>query len=193
MQPTGICGGEIGRENNVDRAAYPGRLIAAVTPPVSRLYRQGPPSTMLQLILVLVVTLPIAWLASEFMAKTAVRVGLGVAAIAMSFAVAWIVGSLDRLQSNTYFGDATKDLIQNTIVELENGNADRVLLELKNLRSQFHPNYETRDDYDRLVAKYVNAVADSPVIHERGVPGWADEYVPQEVTPDQSEEGVTRP
>ncbi len=148
---------------------------------------------MLEVIVFLVVALPIAWLVSEFIGKTLVRVVLGVAAIAMTFGVAWIVGSLDRLHSNIYFGAATKDLIHNTIVELENGNTERVLCELKNLRSEFQPSYETRDNYDTLVAKYVNAVADSPVFHERGVPGWADESVTQEVNPDQRDEGETKP
>jgi hypothetical protein len=64
---------------------------------------------MLELVLFLVVALPIAWLVSEFIAKTAVRIGLGVATMAMAFGVAWIVGSLDRLQSNVYFGSATKE------------------------------------------------------------------------------------
>ena len=130
---------------------------------------------MFELILVLVVALPLAWLVSEFMARTEIRVGLGIAAIAMAFGVAWIVGSLDRLQSNIYFGDATKDLIQNTIIELENGNSDRVLAELRKLRSEFEPTYETRDAYDKLVAEYVDAVSDKPIIHQRGVPGWPHE------------------
>lgn len=148
---------------------------------------------MFELILFLVVALPIAWLVAEFIAKTAVRVGLGVATIAMAFGVAWIVGSLDRLQSNIYFGAATKDLIHNTIIELENGNTERVLSELKNLRSEFYPSYETRDDYDTLVANYVNAVSDSPVIHERGLPGWADDYATPKVPPDQPDGSVTKP
>jgi len=93
----------------------------------------------------------------------------------MSFGVAWIVGSLDRLDSNTWFGAATKDLIQNTIVELENGNDERVLTELRVLRSKFHPTYESRADYDKLVAEYVNAVSDTPILHERGDPRWVDE------------------
>ena len=130
---------------------------------------------MFELILVLVVALPLAWLVSEFMARTEIRVGLGIAAIAMAFGVAWIVGSLDRLQSNIYFGDATKDLIQNTIIELENGNSDRVLAELRKLRSEFEPTYETRDAYDKLVAEYVDAVSDKPIIHQRGVTGWSHE------------------
>jgi hypothetical protein len=130
---------------------------------------------MLELILFLVVALPIAWLISEFTARTEVRVILGMAAIAMSFAVAWGVGSLDRLQSNTYFGDATKDLVQNTIVELEKGNVERVVAALHELRSDFEPSYETRDEYDKLVAEYVERVSDDPIMHDRGVPGWSTE------------------
>lgn len=136
---------------------------------------------MLALILILVIVLPLAWLASEFQPRKEIRIPLGIAAIAMAFGVAWIVGSLDRLNSNSWYGSATKDLIQNTIVELENGNEDRVLTELRVLRSKFHPTYETRADYDKLVAAYVNAVSDRPILHERGVPGWADD-IPAEST-----------
>ena len=130
---------------------------------------------MLGLILVLVIVLPLAWLASEFQSRKEIRIALGIAAIAMAFGVAWIVGSLERLNSNIWYGTATKNLIQNTIMELEKGNDDRVLTELRALRSKFHPTYETRADYDELVAAYVNAVSDKPVLHERGDPRWADD------------------
>ena len=73
---------------------------------------------MLALILLLVIAFPITWFVSEFCNNRSARIGWGVCAIAMSFGVAWIVGSLDRLQSNIDFSEATKDLIQNTIVEL---------------------------------------------------------------------------
>lgn len=130
---------------------------------------------MLALILILVVALPIAWLASEFQSRKEIRIALGIAAIAMAFGVAWIVGSLDRLNSNMWYGDATKDLIQNTIVELERGHDDRVLTELRVLRSKFHPTYESRAAYDELVADYVTAVSNKPILHERGDPRWVHE------------------
>ena len=130
---------------------------------------------MLELILLLVVVLPIAWLISEFCNNRAIRIGLGVCAIAMSFGVAWIVGSLDRFRSNTYFAEATKDLVQNTIVELENGNDGLVLLGLKELRSDFNPTYESRDDYDRLVDRYVRAISKNPIFHKTGDPNWSTE------------------
>ncbi len=130
---------------------------------------------MLALILILVVVLPIAWIVSEFYDDRSARIGLGCCAIAMSFGVAWIVGSLDRLQSNIYFSEATKDLIQNTIVELENGKSDEVLAGLIELRSDFRPTYETRDDYDVLVDKYVRSISSTPIHHENGDPSWSHE------------------
>ncbi|ELP34489.1 MULTISPECIES: hypothetical protein [Pirellulaceae] len=132
---------------------------------------------MLELILFLVVALPIAWLISEFYDNRSVRIALGVSAIAMSIGVAWIVGKLDRLQSNIYFSEATKDLIQNTIVELENDNAATVLTELRTLRDDFRPTYETRDDYSVLVDRYIHSISASPVEHSDGDPRWSHEMV----------------
>ncbi len=132
---------------------------------------------MLELILFLVVALPIAWLISEFYDNRSVRIALGVSAIAMSIGVAWIVGKLDRLQSNIYFSEATKDLIQNTIIELENDNAATVLTELRTLRDDFRPTYETRDDYSVLVDRYIHSISASPVEHSDGDPRWSHEMV----------------
>lgn len=95
----------------------------------------------------------------------------------MSFGVAFIVGSLDRLQSNVYFAGATKDLIQNTIIELENDRADLVLTELRNLRDEFRPTYETRDEYDVLVDRYIYRISKSPVKHLGGDPRWSHELL----------------
>ena len=132
---------------------------------------------VLEFILLLVVAFPIAWLIAEFYDNRAARITLGVCAIAMSFGVAWIVGSLDRLQSNIYFSEATKDLIQNTIIELENDRADDVLTELRVLRDDFRPTYETRDDFDVLIDRYIHSISDAPVEHSDGDPRWSHEMV----------------
>ncbi len=142
---------------------------------------------MLELILFLVVALPIAWLISEFYNNRTAKIGLGLCAIGMSFGVAWIVGSLDRMQSNIYFSEATKDLIQNTIIELENGKSDLVLDKLRELRSDFRPTYETRDDYDVLVDQYIHAISDTPVEHSHGDPRWSHEMVESVPSPEKSE------
>ena len=141
---------------------------------------------MLELILFLVAAFPIAWLISEFKDNRGARITLGVCAIAMSISVAYIVGKLDRLQSNIYFSEATKDLIQNTIIELENDRADVVLAELTALRDDFRPTYETRDEYDVLVDRYIHAISTSPVEHTNGDPRWTHEMV--EFNPPEPEE-----
>ncbi|MEO1524879.1 MAG: hypothetical protein AAFX06_05555 [Planctomycetota bacterium] len=130
---------------------------------------------MLLVILALTVILPIAWFCSEFRAERSVRIGLGCAAIAMSFGVAWIVGSLGFIRTNVYFSEATKDLIQNTIIELEKGNSEQVLRGLTELRGEFRPTYETHDDYDVLVDRYIERISDDPVHHEDGNPLWSHE------------------
>ena len=127
---------------------------------------------MLQLVLILVVVVPLAWLASEFQPRTWLRLILGCGAILLSFGVAWVVGSLDRLESNAWYGAATKDLVQNTIEQLETGNTDHVLTELRRLRSGFHPSYESRSNYDKLVSKYVERVSDEPIVHDPGSLTW---------------------
>jgi hypothetical protein len=55
------------------------------------------------------------------------------------------------LNANAWYGFATKELIDATVVELDQGNQDRVLASLKHLREQFHPTYENRARYDELV------------------------------------------
>jgi hypothetical protein len=127
---------------------------------------------MLAVIFILTIAIPACWLVSEFQSRKEIRITLGILSIAMSFGIAWIVGSLERLNSNSWYGAATKDFIQNTIVELEDGNSERVLNELRVLRSQFHPTYETRADYDKLVGIYVQAISDNPIVHQGGDPGW---------------------
>ncbi len=125
---------------------------------------------MIVLILIPVIILPLLWLLSEFQPRRWPRVSLGCAALLMSFGDAWVVGALDRLNSNAWYGAATKDLIQNTIEQLEAGNTDRVVAELKRLRSKYNPSYESRSDYDKLVNEYVEHVSDVPTRHDPGGP-----------------------
>lgn len=105
--------------------------------------------------MVLVVVLPLGWLASEFQDNRGLRIFVGVLAIAMSFFVAFVVGSLEQMRSNTYFGDASKKMIETTIYALDDGRIDEVKLGLKELATEYQPSYETRANYDQLVALYV--------------------------------------
>lgn len=101
--------------------------------------------------LVLVVILPFGWLASELQDRRWLRLTLGTAAILLSFGVAFLVGSLTRLNYNAWYGGATQELIDTTISELEAGNVDRVLVSLRTLKAKYEPTYENRAHYDKLV------------------------------------------
>jgi hypothetical protein len=113
---------------------------------------------MLQFVLILTIALPIAWFVSEFDDRRWLRILCGVLALSMSFGVAYLAGSLDRLNSNAWFGAASADLIDATVHELENGDPELVVSELKALREQFHPTYENRARYDVLVWEYVTSL-----------------------------------
>src|SRR5688500_1698743 len=110
---------------------------------------------MLQVLLVLTIALPVAWFVSEFWPQRWVRLLLGCSAISLSFLVAAGVGSLDRLNSNAWYGGASKNLIDATVEELESGNTDRVIQELKTLQRDFQPTYENRARYDKLIEDYL--------------------------------------
>ena len=75
--------------------------------------------------------------------------------VAMVLVVAFVVGSLEQMRSNTYFGDASKKLIETTIYALDDGRIDEVKLGLKELATEYQPSNETRANYDQLVAVYV--------------------------------------
>jgi len=136
-------------------------------------------TVMAGLVAIVVLAISLAWLASEFQSRKEIRIGLGVTSLAMSFGVAWIAGSaagsFQIWNANAWYGAASKDLIENTIAELENGNVDQVLTELRVLNSKLEPGYETKADYDKLVAAYAYAISDSPSLHERNDPRWADD------------------
>jgi hypothetical protein len=106
-------------------------------------------------VLVLVVMTPIAWFASEYQDRRWLRLVLGSAAILLGFGVAFVVGSLERFNSNAWFGSATKELIDVTVHELEAGDKERVLRSLKHLQKQYVPTYEHRARYDHLVQETV--------------------------------------
>ena len=67
------------------------------------------------------------------------RLALGTLTILLSFGVAAVVGSLDRFNSNAWFGTATKELIDAAVTELEAGNQARVLRSLKDLQRDMRP------------------------------------------------------
>jgi hypothetical protein len=107
------------------------------------------------IVLLLAIILPIAWLVSEFQHRRWVRLSLGISAMLMCLSVAILVGVMESFNSNAWFGGVTQDLIDTTIQEIEKGNTDKVVSELKRLREQYHPTYEHRARYDVLVDETV--------------------------------------
>ena len=105
----------------------------------------------------LTLVLPVAWLLSEFQDRRKIRIATGVAALAVSYLVAAAIGSLQFFNANAWYGGASKDLIDTTIEQIEHGDTERLLQELKSLQSQYHPTYENRARYDKLIADFVNS------------------------------------
>ncbi len=110
---------------------------------------------MLPLIVVMAVVLPLAWFGSEFTSYRWFRLLLGCAAIGTSFLVAYGVGSLEHLNANAWYGEASGNMLDVTIEELERGNSEQVIRELKELQKEFHPTYENRARYDKLIEGYL--------------------------------------
>ena len=104
---------------------------------------------------VLTIGLPIAWLVSEFQSRRWLRIALGSGVLAMCFGVAFIAGSLDRFNSNAWYGHASLTLVETTVKQLETGKSTDVIQILKWLQSKFQPTYENRAGYDQLVNEYV--------------------------------------
>jgi hypothetical protein len=100
--------------------------------------------------------LPIAWLVSEVGNRRSLRIGLGIGSIVAIVTVFVSVnGVLTQLDFNSWYGAATKDLVDTTIVEIEKGNVDRVMDVLRRLNLQYQPTYENRARYVELVSEAV--------------------------------------
>jgi hypothetical protein len=104
------------------------------------------------LLIAIVVALPIAWLASEFRGSRALRISLGILAIALMTLCAWTLNTVHtRFTYNAWYGTATGDLISTSLQQIEDGHLDRVLKVWRGLDQQYRPTYENRAHYDELV------------------------------------------
>lgn len=107
------------------------------------------------IILLCVIVFPMAWLRSEFIGKRGIRITLGIISHLTCFGFAAIVSLLFNLFTGYHYGEATKKLIEKTINELEHGDKERVIFELRRLHDQYHPTYE-RDYYENYVTETSN-------------------------------------
>ena len=117
---------------------------------------------MIELIVVLLIVVPIGWLISESQSRVWLRITLGIAAIGMSYFVAFVIGSLLRLNYNANYGSASADLVETVIANVESGNEDGLLRELKRLKEEFHPTYENEANYDKLVKSFISRMEAAP-------------------------------
>ena len=116
---------------------------------------------MIWLFAALVIVVFIGWFASEFQARIWLRLPLGVAALGMSYFVAVVVGALSQLSYNASYGTTSANLIETVIANVEKGNQEELLRELKRLKEKFHPTYENRANYDTLVSDFVETMKGS--------------------------------
>ncbi|MHB0960072.1 MAG: hypothetical protein ACYC0X_19945 [Pirellulaceae bacterium] len=117
---------------------------------------------MIWLVILLLIVVPVCWLVSEFQSRAWLRISLGVAAIGMSYFVAWVVGSLTMLRYNAHYGSASAELVETVIANVEAGNDEPLLRELKSLKEEYHPTYENRANYDKLVNDFVSRMKAPP-------------------------------
>jgi hypothetical protein len=126
---------------------------------------------MLVLLIVLTFLLPLAWLLSEAQRHRWVSVVLGVCAIAVCSFVAYGAGRIPLVfQLNTEFTGASRKLIDSVVIQLEAGNSDKVLADLKVLQHTVYENYEDYPRYTEIVDKFVAKldVSELPDTVEKG-------------------------
>jgi hypothetical protein len=103
------------------------------------------------LFLTITAALPLAWLISDITARPSIRRALGIVTILWSFAVAAIVGLLQNFNANSYFTDASKDLLTASVEQMKAGKTEVVLREWLHADDQFHATYENRGKYRQIV------------------------------------------
>ena len=108
---------------------------------------------MLLLLLLLLIAIPIGWFASEFSKYRALRIALGILAIATTaFGVCAVNHALTTINYNASYGTATKKLVRTSIAQIESGHLDRVLESWRKMDLQYEGTYETPP------SKYVGSV-----------------------------------
>lgn len=112
----------------------------------------------MQIILLLLITisLPIAWFIVDLAGYVLARRILGILAILGSFGVAALVGTLRTFEANAYFSTATKQLLTESVAQLKTGHTLPVTRAWMRANEQFHPTYENRAHYQQIVDEAVS-------------------------------------
>jgi len=135
------------------------------------------------------ISLPIAWLVSEFRGSRGLRITMRILASIMMATCIWGLSTmLTRFDYNAWYGSATGDLIRTSIQQIEDGRLDRVLKVWRGLDQQYRPTYENRAHYNELVKEAsarmrgeapieVGSAWDASAFRsETWVGHWEDEY-----------------
>lgn len=109
---------------------------------------------MLLVIVILLVVLPVTWLISEFQPRRWIRIVLGISSLVVVFIATQADNLSSRFEYNADYGSASSQLIDAVITNIEAGNHDGLLRELRQLKADFHPTYENRANYDTLVEQF---------------------------------------
>lgn len=127
---------------------------------------------MLELLLFLCLSLPIAWLASEFQRLRWVSIVLGTAAIGVVGVVAygWAAFTI-TFERNLYFGDANEKLFKSLSDEMERGHEEQVRRELRRLAKNFRSSYENYPRFDEEVDDLVIRLRDESSVDSRRYTG----------------------
>src|SRR4051812_6773530 len=86
--------------------------------------------------------LPIAWLIADFRSTPLARRILGMVALLWSFGIAASIGIMQNFNANSYFGGASKDLLEASVQQLRAGKTASVIREWSLANEKFHPTYE---------------------------------------------------
>jgi hypothetical protein len=98
------------------------------------------------------IAVPILWLVAECRCGRALRIGLGMLAIAtVTIGVSVPCLIVTRFNYNAWYGHATKSLIETSLEQLEGGRQEHVVKVWRGLNKLYEPTYENRAGYVDLV------------------------------------------
>lgn len=99
----------------------------------------------------------VAWLWAEYRLERKWRITLGIATtVLFTVLISFVTYACVQLNYNSWYGGASKDLIDMVTERLEAGDTETVASELKKLQADFKPTYENSADYLELTRAAVD-------------------------------------
>ena len=107
------------------------------------------------LIILIIFSLPILYIIGEVKDKKLLRIIAFILLMPLCMLIAYFIGQVARLYYNANYGVITKKLIDESIVQLENGNTNHTIKCFKILSKKYRPTYESKANYKKLVEETV--------------------------------------